>query len=108
MAEDRNDCSNIDISIRDTTRKAKISDRFTNAIITLHTTSVAYCIGIILADIDVSDTTKELPLVNKIEIPFDINTQFTYRTVLIAEFLLMILCGWATDITNSLLLTLVS
>ncbi|XP_012061502.1 PREDICTED: odorant receptor 13a-like [Atta cephalotes] len=108
MAEDWNDCSNNDISIRETTRKAKISDRFTNAIITLHTMAiVAYCIGIILADIDVSDTTKELPLVNKIEIPFDINTQFTYRTVLIAEFLLMILCGWATGITNSLLLTLI-
>ena len=109
MAEDWNDCSNNDISIRKTTYKAKISDRFTNAIITLHTTSVvAYCIGIILADIDVSDTTKELPLVNKIEILFDINTQFTYRTVLIVEFLLMILCGWAAGITNSLLLTLVS
>jgi len=109
MAEDWNDCSNNDISIRETTRKAKISDRFTNAIIILHTTTiVAYCIGIILADTDVSDTTKELPLVNKIEIPFDINTQFTYRTVLIAEFLLMILCGWAAGITNSLLLTLVS
>ncbi|KYN18449.1 Putative odorant receptor 92a [Trachymyrmex cornetzi] len=108
MAEDWNDCANSDISIRETTRKAKISDRITNAIITLHTTTVvAYCIGIILADVDVTDTTKELPLVNKIEIPFDINTQFRYRTVLITEFLLMILCGWAAGITNSLLLTLI-
>ncbi|EGI58898.1 Putative odorant receptor 92a, partial [Acromyrmex echinatior] len=108
MAEDWNDCANSDISIRETTRKAKISDRFTNAIITLHTTTVvAYCIGIIIADVDVTNTTKELPLVNKVEIPFDINTQFTYRTVLITEFLLMILCGWAAGITNSLLLSLI-
>ncbi|XP_018401483.1 PREDICTED: odorant receptor 13a-like [Cyphomyrmex costatus] len=107
MAEDWNDCANSDISIRETTRKAKISDRITNAIITLHTTTVvAYCIGIVLADVDVTDSTKELPLVNKVEIPFSINTQFTYRTVLITEFLLMILCGWAAGITNSLLLTL--
>lgn len=108
MAEDWNDCTNSDISIRETTRKAKISDRITNTIITLHTmTVVIYCIGIILADADVTDTTKEIPFLNKLEIPFDINTQFTYRIVLIVEFLHMILCGWAAGITNSLLLTLV-
>jgi len=109
MTEDWNDCANSDISMREISRKAKMSDRITNVIITLHTvTVVAYCMGIILADVDVTDTTKELPLINKLEIPFDINTQSTYRIVLIIEFLLMIFCGWAAGITNSLLLTLVS
>lgn len=109
MAEDWSDCANSDINMRETARKAKMSDRITNAIVTLHTmTIVAYCIGIILADADVTDTTKELPLINKLEIPLDINTQSTYRIILITEFLLMILCGWAAGITNSLLLTLVS
>jgi len=109
MTEDWNDCASSDISMREISRKAKISDRITNVIITLHTvTVVAYCMGIILADVDVTDTTKELPLINKLEIPFDINTQSTYRIVLIIEFLLMIFCGWAAGITNSLLLTLVS
>lgn len=108
MTEDWNDCANSDINMREITRKAKISDRITNAIVTLHTmTIVAYCIGIILADVDITDSTKELPLVNKLEIPIDINTQSTYRIILITEFLLMILCGWAAGITNSLLLTLV-
>ncbi|XP_077261325.1 odorant receptor Or2-like isoform X1 [Temnothorax americanus] len=107
MTEDWSDCTNNDISMREIARKAKISDRIANAVVTLHTvTIVAYCIGIILADADVTDTTKELPLINKLEIPFDINTQSTYRIILIAEFLLMILCGWAAGITNSLLLTL--
>jgi len=109
ITEDWNDCANSDISMREISRKAKMSDRITNVIITLHTvTVVAYCMGIILADVDVTDTTKELPLINKLEIPFDINTQSTYRIVLIIEFLLMIFCGWAAGITNSLLLTLVS
>ncbi|XP_036141687.1 uncharacterized protein LOC105840961 [Monomorium pharaonis] len=108
MTEDWSDCANSDISMREAARKAKISDRITNAVVTLHTmTIVAYCIGIILADADVTDTTRELPLINKLEIPFDIKTQSMYRIVLITEFLLMILCGWAAGITNSLLLTLI-
>jgi len=110
IREDWNDCIDGDvISMRETTRKAKISDRITNAIVTLHTmTIVAYCIGIILADADVTDHTTELPLLNKLEIPFDINTQRMYRFVLIIEFLLMLFYGWAAGITNSILLTLVS
>jgi len=108
MAEDWNDCVNSHISMRETASKAKMSDRITNAFIILHTTAiVAYCIGTIQADVKVSNT-KELPLIDKIDIPFDINTQSTYRIVLIMEFLLLILCGWATGVTNCLLLTLVS
>lgn len=97
------------ISMRETTRKAKISDRITNAIVTLHTTTIiAYSIGIVLADADVTDRTTELPLLNKLEIPFDINTQRMYRFVLFIEFLFLLFYSWAAGITNSLLLTLVS
>lgn len=109
MAEDWNDCTNSDISMRETARKAKMSDRITNVIITLHTmTIVAYSIGIMLADVDVTDTTKEVPLINKLEIPIDIKTQSMYRIVLIIEILFLFLSSWAAGITNSLLLTLVS
>ncbi|XP_011870735.1 PREDICTED: odorant receptor 13a-like isoform X4 [Vollenhovia emeryi] len=108
MAEDWNNCANNDISMRETERKAKMSDRITDAIITLHAISiVAYCLGIILADADVTDTTKELPWIDRIEIPFDVNTQSTYRIILIAEFLFLVPCGLVAGITNSLLLTLV-
>ncbi|KAF3054594.1 Odorant receptor 044 [Nylanderia fulva] len=108
IREDWNDCDNGDvISIRETERKAKISDRITNAIVTLHTTTiVAYCIGIILADVDVTQAT-EIPLLNKLEIPFNISTQRMYRFVLIIEFVFMLFYGWAAGITNSLLLTLI-
>ncbi|KAL0134056.1 hypothetical protein PUN28_001141 [Cardiocondyla obscurior] len=107
MTEDWNDCTD-SISIRETERKAKMSDRIANAIVTLHTmTIVAYCIGIILADVDIANTTEELPLINKLDIPINITTQSTYRIILIVEFLFMILCGWAAGITNSFLLTLI-
>jgi len=108
IAEDWNDCANSDISMRETTRKAKMSDRITNMVIALHTiTIVTYSTGIFLADVDVANT-KELPFIEKLHLPFDINAQSTYRILLFAEFLFMLLCGWAAGITNSLLLTLVS
>ncbi|XP_072751075.1 uncharacterized protein [Anoplolepis gracilipes] len=107
IKEDWNDCVDSDVSMRETERKAKLSDRITNTIVTLHTTTiVAYCIGIILADADVTDHTIEVPFLNKVEIPFNINTQRMYRFVLITEFVLMLFYGWAAGITNSLLLTL--
>jgi len=108
IAEDWNDCANSDISMRETTRKAKMSNRITNMIIALHTmTIVTYCIGSFLIDVDVANT-KELPFIEKLDIPFDINTQSTYKILLFAEFLFLVLCAWTAGITNSLLLTLVS
>ncbi|KAL6254497.1 hypothetical protein P5V15_014550 [Pogonomyrmex californicus] len=107
MAEDWSDSANSDISMRETLQKAKLSDRITNAVITLHTmTIVTFCIGIFLANVDVNDGI-ELPFATKIDIPFEIKTQSTYRIILLIEFLHLICCGWAAGITNSLLLTLV-
>ncbi|XP_011155817.3 uncharacterized protein LOC105193159 [Solenopsis invicta] len=108
MAEDWSDCANNDVGLRETARKAKLSDRITNSIVILHTmTIVLYCIGIILTDVDVTDTSKELPFMNKLDIPMDINTLFKYRIVLTVQFLYMMLSSWAAGITNSLLLTLI-
>lgn len=109
MTEDWNDCVDNDISMRETSKKAKLSDRLVNAIIILHTATIfAYCMGIFLIDVDVTDQTTELPFMGKLELPFRINTQRSYRLMLIAQFLHLILCGWVAGITNVLLLTLVS
>ncbi|EZA57534.1 hypothetical protein X777_02069, partial [Ooceraea biroi] len=106
ITDDWSDCANSEISMREMVCKAKISDRISNALVTLHTvTIVAYFIGIIMVDVDIINTT-ELPLANKLEIPFiNINTQRTYRLILLIEFLHMIMCGWAIGILNGLLLT---
>ncbi|CAL1674353.1 unnamed protein product [Lasius platythorax] len=107
MTEDWNDCVDNDISMRETSKKAKLSDRLVNAIIILHTATIfAYCMGIFLIDVDVTDQTTELPFMGKLELPFRINTQRSYRLMLIAQFLHLILCGWVAGITNVLLLTL--
>ncbi|XP_014480031.1 PREDICTED: odorant receptor 4-like [Dinoponera quadriceps] len=109
MSDDWDDCAKSDVELRETECKAKISDRIMNSIVILHTMSiVAYCLGIILDNItvDVTDHTAELSYVNKLDFPFDVNTQLVYRTILIVQFLFLIMCGWAAGVTNVLLLSL--
>lgn len=109
MTEDWNDCADNDISMRETSKKAKISDRLVNAVIILHTMTIfAYCFGVFFANVDVIDQTTELPHMTKLVLPFRINTQRMYRLVLIVQFLHLILCAWAAGITNILLLSLVN
>ncbi|CAL1674351.1 unnamed protein product [Lasius platythorax] len=108
ITDDWNDCSNSEIGVRVTMRKAKLSDRITNAILILHImTIVGYCLGAILADADVTDETIELTYANKMQLPFNVNTQRTYRFVLIAEFVHLIILNFTASVVNSMLLTLV-
>ncbi|XP_012061480.1 PREDICTED: odorant receptor 4-like [Atta cephalotes] len=108
MQEDWSDCANNDISLRETASKAKISERITNLILILHTMTVSgHGIGVILANVDVTDnTTTELRFFTKIEIPFDINTQRTYRCILITEFFFLMMWSWSSGAINSLLIIL--
>lgn len=109
MTDDWRDCTHSDISMQKAMSKAKVSDRIINGIIVLHTmTIVAYCVGIIFTDVDITDQTKELPHFSKINIPFNIKTLRTYRFVLITQFFHLILNAWMAGITNALLLTLVN
>ncbi|XP_032669867.1 odorant receptor 13a-like isoform X2 [Odontomachus brunneus] len=107
MSDDWDKCAKCDMELREAGHKAKTSDRLTNSIIALHTMTIfAYCTKSLLGDVEVTNHTTEIPYVNKIDIPFDVNTQVTYKAILIIEFLYMIMCGWATGVTNALLLCL--
>lgn len=108
MAEDWNDCADNDVNMRETACKAKLADRITNAMFTLHSlTIVAYSIGVLLADVDVTDQ-SELPLLLKVELPVNINTKRTYKMLLTMQFVHLIMSGCGTGLLNALLLTLVS
>ncbi|XP_012220003.1 odorant receptor 13a-like [Linepithema humile] len=108
MTEDWSDCSNNDIEMRETADKAKTSDYVTNALIAFHSFALlSYGTSIILADVDVTNRTIELPHLHKMEVPFDINTQRTYKIVLITEVMYMLAAGVGINIPNILLLTLV-
>lgn len=109
MAEDWDDCANNDVDMRETKYKAKLSSRITNAMFTLHAlTIIAYSAGILLADVDFTDPQAELPLLLKVNLPVDINTKRTYRMLLSAQFVHLIMSGCGTGLLNSLLLALVS
>ncbi|XP_011155782.2 odorant receptor 4 [Solenopsis invicta] len=106
MTEDWNDCNSSDVNMRETTCKAKLAARITNAMFTLHTlTIVAYSIGILFADVDVTDQ-SELPLLLKVELPVDINTKRMYKMLLSMQFVHLIMSGCGTGLLNALLLTL--
>ncbi|XP_011870743.1 PREDICTED: odorant receptor 13a-like isoform X2 [Vollenhovia emeryi] len=108
MTEDWDSCVNNEMNMHETIRKAKLSNRITNAMIILHTLSaVAYSTRIILADVDINDRTSKPPYIHKVEFPFDVNTQRTYKMILIVQTVYVVMCSWAAGAVNALLLTLV-
>jgi len=109
MTEDWDSCANNEINMHETICKAKLSNRITNAIVILHALSaIAYSTRIILADVDVSDLTTKPPYIHKVELPFDVNTQRTYKVILITETVYVVMWSCAAGAVNALLLTLVS
>lgn len=110
MADDWKDsANNNDANMRVMMSKAKTSDRLTNTVIILHTaTIVMYCTAIVIADVDITDPTVDVIYINKLDLPFPVNTRAVYRFVLITEYVHMVLSNWASGITNTLILTLVS
>ncbi|GAB1863068.1 Odorant receptor [Camponotus japonicus] len=108
MAEDWNDCAKNDIEMHEAVNKAEMSNRITNAIMTLHTVGpIIYSVSVILANIDITDPTVELPHIYKMEVPFSINTQYTYKVILIVEMMHLVMCSWSLGILNALLLILI-
>ncbi|XP_025262857.1 odorant receptor 4-like [Camponotus floridanus] len=107
MTKDWNDCSKSDIEIHEAVNKAKTSNLIANAVIILHIVTVLLYGDIILAKIDVTNRTIKLPHIYKIEVPFNINTQRTYKIVLIVELIHVVMCSCGTGILNALLLILV-
>ncbi|XP_071569013.1 odorant receptor 10-like [Temnothorax nylanderi] len=106
-AEDWNDYDNTGVELRETARKAKLSSHICNGIIILHTiASLAYVIGIILANADVTDRTSELPFIMKMEYPFVIDTQRKYRLVLATQLVFVMVGSWGAGLFNALFLTL--
>ncbi|EFN75324.1 hypothetical protein EAI_05251 [Harpegnathos saltator] len=107
MEEDWKDCANNDIEMRKVISKAKISRYVSNAIITLHTVAVLfYGISIILTNVDITDRTIEIPHIMRMEFPFNIKTQSTYKFVLIMELIQLIMSSWGMGMINALLITL--
>ncbi|KAL6429650.1 hypothetical protein ACFW04_007520 [Cataglyphis niger] len=100
-------CDDSGTALHETTSKAKLSSYICNGLIILHTiAALAYVIGILLADADVSDPTTELPLMMKMEYPFVIDTLRKYRLVLATQFVYVMACSLGAGLFNAVFLTL--
>ncbi|KMQ95564.1 odorant receptor 2a [Lasius niger] len=109
MTEDWSYCDDSGVVLHETARKAKLSSRICNGLIILHTiAALAYVIGILLADADVTDRTTELPLMMKMEYPFVIDTLRKYRLVLATQFVFVMACSLGAGLFNAVFLTLVT
>lgn len=109
MAEDWKDCASNDNEIQKAVSKAQLSDHIANAIVILHAFAmISYGINIILADVDITDPTIEIPHIYRMEVPFNIKKQSTYKFILVIELIHGIVGTWGMGILNALLLTLVS
>lgn len=109
MADDWSDQENNNADRCMMESKAKTSDRITKAIMILHTIAVAtYCTEILIADVDLTDPTIEIPYINKLVLPFHTNTQLTYRLVMVVQYVHMLMSNWVAGIANIVLLTMVS
>ncbi|KAL0134068.1 hypothetical protein PUN28_001145 [Cardiocondyla obscurior] len=108
IREDWDNCADSEINMHQTMCKANISNRITNAMIILHTLSaIAYSMRIMMTDVDVSDRTSKPPFIHKMELPFNVNTQRTYKMILIMQTVYVVMCSWAAGAVNALLLTLI-
>ncbi|XP_072750612.1 odorant receptor 9a-like isoform X1 [Anoplolepis gracilipes] len=107
MTEDWNYCGDSGVELHETARKAKLSSHICNGLIILHTiAALAYVIGILLADADVTDRTTELPLMMKMEYPFVMDTLRKYRLVLATQFVYVMACSLGAGLFNAVFLTL--
>ncbi|KAF3054406.1 Odorant receptor 090 [Nylanderia fulva] len=107
MTEDWSYCGDNGVVLHETARKAKLSSRICNGLIILHTIAAfAYVVGILLADVDVTDRTAELPFMMKMEYPFVIDTLRKYRLVLATQFMYVMVCSLGAGLFNAVFLTL--
>jgi len=90
---------------------ANLSQRFANMTVVLYTTAVILFNSNILVkyihDRTATNVSSRL-LVLEMDLPFDANQRFVYESVIIVQFLHLLLCSDAIGLLNALLINLVS
>ncbi|XP_071568999.1 uncharacterized protein [Temnothorax nylanderi] len=109
MAIDWEKCSSTKFSMFTTTSNVKLSKRFTNITVILYSTSVIiFSSGILVKHADngiISNVSTRLLL--DMDLPFDANRRFVYESIIIIQFLHLLLCSDAMGLINALLITLI-
>ena len=93
------------------TCNAKLSQRFANITVILYSTTIIFFSSKIFIkhvdDSNASNMSTRL-LILEMDLPFDANRRFVYESVIITQFINLLLCADANCLINALLINLVS
>ncbi|XP_071568906.1 odorant receptor 67a-like [Temnothorax nylanderi] len=110
MAIDWENRSNTKFSMSATTYNAKLSQRFANMTVMLYLISIIFFSSDIFvkrADNEIASNISTPILILEMDLPFDVNRRFVYESVIIVQFLHLILCAEAIGLLNALLINLI-
>ncbi|XP_024891708.1 odorant receptor 4-like [Temnothorax curvispinosus] len=89
---------------------AKLSQRFTNITVILYLTNVTlFSSNIFIKDMDdvITSNVSTRSLIIDMDLPFDINRRFVYESVIIVQFLHLLVCANGMGLINALLINLI-
>ncbi|XP_071568983.1 odorant receptor 13a-like [Temnothorax nylanderi] len=110
MAIDWEKCSKTKFSMFATTSNVKLSHRFANITVILYSTSIIFFSSNVFIQnagdgITFNDSTRLLVL--EMDLPFDANRRFVYESVIIIQFVYLLVCANAMGLLNALLINLI-
>lgn len=99
-----------EVSMITTTHNANLCRRFNNGTVILYTIAVIFHVSNVYTNImdEPTSNTSTRPLVMNMDLPFDLNRTLVYVSILIIQFIHLILCAYINGLLNILLINLVS
>jgi len=111
METDWEKCSVTKYNMFTMTCNAKLSQRFANMTVILYSTAITlFSSKILIKHVDdgKSSNVSTRILILEMDLPFDVNQRYVYESIIIAQFLYLLMCVNAIGLLNGLLINLVS
>lgn len=111
MAIDWEKCSRTKFSMFVMTYNVKLSERFANMTVIFYSAAVILYSSNTLIKHSDNGTASNISaplLILEMDLPFDVNRRFVYESIIIVQFLHLLLCAGAIGLLNVLLINLVS
>ncbi|GAB1863053.1 Odorant receptor [Camponotus japonicus] len=98
-----------EVSMITTTHNANLCRRFNNGTVILYTIAVIFHVSNVYTNImdEPTSNTSTRPLVMNMDLPFNLNRTLVYVSILIIQFIHLILCAYINGLLNILLINLI-
>ncbi|XP_077261495.1 odorant receptor Or1-like isoform X2 [Temnothorax americanus] len=110
MAIDWEKCTNSKFSMLTTKCNAKLSQRFSNITVILYLTNITlFSSNVFIKNMDdvITSNDSTRSLIIDMDLPFDVNRRFVYESVIIVQYLHLLVCANAMGLINALLINLI-